>query len=374
MRNLIALSLLSLAGAVATVWLIVPGRADTQDMITGDQLGQYVANRVVLAASPSTPSSPQPQVGSPGAQRTDSVVIIQCDVNLDDAPDSYQQQVERVLQGYQHATQAEHLLAYAMFSQTTQTLNQMNRLVDFIARFPANTLALRRLLTLCSSEISHPVCTDELLDSVVESEAQNAAAWLAVANYYAVKNHLPAAKNALYALLTAPVLHEDYASIVSLYVDALAGSEAEQFGINALAGLAHAAANLASTADVTALCLDAASVDDEMLNLCLSVGENLENRAMLMKTKLFGNSLQGLIYGVQGDHDAAARVAARASSILLSPDNQRFDQALLLALHDQRLFRGWLNNIDEFGEQAAAQMLLDEAILLSQNPFYRPCL
>ena len=299
--------------------------------------------------------------------------IIQCDNIYATRLESDELAIEQVLLSFQDSIIPKQLLAYSLFSKTNNQQTRIDKLLRFTQRFPNNVLALTQLVRLCSSEKALPACSDDLINSAIASDPNNGALWLDIANYYAQRQDSQASKNAIYQVINGSFFNEHYAQIISLFVDSLVGSQADNFTLNALAALGHASANLPYAAHITAFCRDEVSEHDR-INLCLNLAETLEDRGNLVITNMLGNNLKGLIYAQLNDHETAAKVAVRAKKITMPLDNKQFEQALMLAFHDQNLFRAWLHNMQDLGELTAAQMLTEEAILLSKNPFYRPCL
>lgn len=276
-----------------------------------------------------------------------------------------------IIASFETSNSQNKQLAYALYSELTGEESRLDRLLKFNQRFPGNPIALEQMLGLCTEVKDHPSCNQELVQQAISVDGQNAAMWFAIASFYASKDDPEKIKHAFRQIISAPLYQESFADYIELYIDSLQGRPNEDFSTNALSALGVVAAQPSFFNIISKLCTEKPEVDEEFSLLCLSLGETMESRGKTNITQMIGSAYQEYIFELEGN-DAAVQELEKKRKQNNVPISL-FNQATNLALFDQRLFRSWLNNVRNLGEHEAAQLIVEEAITLSKNPFYQPC-
>ncbi|WP_460312105.1 hypothetical protein [Aliiglaciecola aliphaticivorans] len=296
--------------------------------------------------------------------------IVECD--LGQITDYAELSNSEVFATFETSPSMDKQLAYAFFSDVSEQNTRLDKLLSFNQTFPGNPLALEQLLGLCTEVKSHQGCNQQLVDQAISAGGDNGGMWFAIANFYASRNATDLVKNSLRQVNTSPLFKESFAEYIRLYTDSLQGRPNENFTQNALSAFAAAASQPSFYNIISRLCTEKPKQDEEFLQLCLSLGETMELQGKTNITQNIGMAYQEVVYELEGNDLALDELALRReqhfeNSIVL------FNKATNLALFDQRLFRSWLDNLSNLGEQAAANLLVEEAIELSKNRYYKPC-
>ncbi|MBU2878785.1 MULTISPECIES: hypothetical protein [Aliiglaciecola] len=296
--------------------------------------------------------------------------IVECDV--EQITDYQGMSNGEIFASFDSSLSEHKQLAYALFSDLSEQASRLDKLFSFNQRFPNNSLALEQILGLCTENKGHQGCNQQLVEQAISVGGDNAAMWFAVANFHASRNALDLVKDALRQVNSAPLFEESFADYIGLYIDSLQGRPNENFTRNALSAFGAAATQPSFFNIISKLCTDKPKQDVEFLQLCLSLGQTMEFQGKTNITQNIGMAYQEVIYELEGNDLALKELELRREkhfehSIFL------FHKATNLALFDQRLFRSWLENLRNLGEQAAARLVIEEAIELSKNTFYQPC-
>ncbi|MEP4890276.1 MAG: hypothetical protein ABJV04_09645 [Aliiglaciecola sp.] len=297
--------------------------------------------------------------------------IVECD--LQQVTDYAGLTNSEIFATFASSTSVDKQLAYAFFSDVSEQDTRLDKLLSFNQTFPGNPLALEQLLGLCTEVNSHEGCNQQLVEQAISAGGDNGVIWFAIANFYASRNATELVKNALRQVNTSPLFEESFADYIRLYVDSLQGRPNENFTQNALSAFGAAAAQPSFFNIISKLCTEKPKQDVEYLQICLSLGETMEQQGKTNLTQNIGMAYQEVIYDLEGNDLALNELEIRRTQNFEN-SAALFRKATNLALFDQRLFRSWLDNLSHLGEQDAASLLVEDAIALSQNPYYKPCL
>lgn len=268
---------------------------------------------------------------------------------------------------------AEHKLAYILFATHAHQTSQLELLQSYLKEYPNNILARMNLIGHCSSNIEHSACNQELFEQAGEIDGNNAGLWLQVANFYAAKGNKQETIKAINMANKANQFNDYYYQHLSLFMDVSKGTLDISDSLKAITGIGILAATQIPIMAVTNFCtaIDTLTADEKQA--CLMLGEQMDIKGRNLLYNSVGIAIQSKIYQAEANEELSALVEARNSDLYNPKKSRLHNKAGELMIADETLFQYWLSNAVNYGEVKAANMLIEEAILLSKNKHYNPC-
>ena len=298
--------------------------------------------------------------------------IVQCDLKSLEIELKNNDGIIDFMQSLGLSSSVDDQVAYSLFSPPTQGKIRLDLLKEFNQQFGDNKYVLMDLIGYCIGKIADKSCNQNLLDSAIAIEGDNGALWFKVASYHARRGDDQATQNAIKELIEAP-FYDDYEfKYLELFMDAAKGAPKYNFSANAIIALGVNSSKPRWFGDISKFCGRPDQVNDQIADLCLNLGRILEQRSQALLLNNFGIQLQKRIYRAQYNEQAFLLLDQK-SNLPSAMTSDAFNQAVGLSLFDPDLFQAWLNNLTEYGEEQAAKMLIEQAILLSSDQHYNPC-
>jgi hypothetical protein len=277
-----------------------------------------------------------------------------------------EEDIEVQLQHFQSlssSTSQDRQLEYILFAQLPDK-SKLELLLEYNDKFPNNSLALMETVSLCAL-ISNSKCNKGLIDKAIASDKDNGAMWLHSALFFASKSDDYGVLTSISELLKTPFFNEKHGERITLYGQALEGTAAYDFHSNIIGGIGVEAARPSSFNHILKWCKERGAISK--INACLQLGSNLEKRSKTGMSQLMGMHIQKLIFKAEGNIELY-QLLEEASETLIKPlYSEEFHKASSLMFHNEKLLRHWLENLDVIGEIESAEVLIEEAIYISQK-------
>jgi hypothetical protein len=255
---------------------------------------------------------------------------------------------------------------------TANRTSRIDSLVQITEAFPDSRYAAVQAFNACYSNPGHAACvSDAMPDRAAELDRDNGALWYMLAAWryrrgdeFGVSAAFRAALNArtfddyfqyqLEAMNSAlPELDDDIA--IAIFVEILnSATTASLINYNSLPGF----------------CQTRSTVNPDLSNLCLRLGERIEAESGALVSRMLGAALQSVVYRAIGDSVNAEKFD-RAD--WLRQPQEEATAALQLMVHDADLARLWFERLIASGETAAMEAVFQEARRRSVDPQYYPC-
>jgi len=263
-------------------------------------------------------------------------------------------------------------LVYALYSDLSKEQSRLDLIEKYLSNFSPSPLIMMDVVTQCALNSAHNICDDDLIEKAIQSDPDNGAMWLNVASYYASKNQHDNTLNALKELVKSPLYNGYEFAGVQLFIDASNGSSHNDFSARAITALGLMAAKSIAINPIFDYCTTNIVNDSKKAQACLTMAGHIERNAKSALTTLIGNGIQQKIYNAEGNISAEKQKKENSKALRYSFDDHSY-KAIDLSMIDESLFRHWIENIQEFGETKASDMLVKEAEELSKNQYYNPC-
>ena len=303
----------------------------------------------------------------------DSGYIVECNSELQIDGDKYFESQQQFLQSLSSSNHQDKQLAYTLFSEPEKGKSKLDLLMEYNEHFPNNSIALMEALSICSYDLENKLCNQHLVDIAIDSNKNNGAMWLQATLFYISKGDDQKAIDSIRELAKSSFYDEKFGEKMKIFTQALEGSETNNFAINVITGLGVVAANFSSMSKLVAWCKDETN-DPDKVNACLQLGSNLASRSKTTLNQMIGLSIQQSIFDAEGNNKAYQIAEEKKQKMMSVIQTEDYLKAYFLMLQDERLLRHWLNNIDTLGESESSILLVEEAITLSQDKKYSPCL
>lgn len=297
----------------------------------------------------------------------DSQEILVCSAKSQGQDEAYYASIEDYLSSLNDAVLYEQKLAYALFGEFQTLKNEGERfqlLMEFDQSFPKTPLILMDALNICATS-PRQACTDEFVNYALSADYENGAMWLNAAMIYASKGNDSAVLEMIAGIEKANVFNERRGERITVFVNALSAAPEPDFASNLMAGFGAEAARTIGYAPITNWCKQGAN-EAQIASACLSLGRSLDIRGTTSLSRLIGIAIQQLIYEGEQNSEAIEQLEQRAASLRQVHQSGDAAKAFELFQNDGKRLRQWLANIDNIGENAATQALIDEAIEVSR--------
>lgn len=269
--------------------------------------------------------------------------------------------------------QVNNQLAHSLFAPKSTPEAKLDSLLSYNQNYPGNPMVLMELIGLCSQVKGHKECNQNLIEQATAVDGENGALWLSIANWYAGQRDESATLMAMGNATQSDYFDEYYFANIALFMDVSKGALGLTFSQRALAAIGIQAAHSLFMSDILEFCVNNPATNSEVNQQCLALGQVMEKQSRTDLVNIFGIAIQAKVYKNENNtklfEDTKAKQKARDKTSNTDLTNKAFS----LALADEKLFQYWLNQASEQGEIMARQRLVDEAIVLSNNPYYLPC-
>ncbi|OUS26550.1 hypothetical protein A9Q98_10630 [Thalassotalea sp. 42_200_T64] len=206
----------------------------------------------------------------------------------------------------------------------------------------------------------------------ISADGNNGAMWLEIVYFHANRNHDEQTIFAIQEPINSPYFNEHYGQNIQRYSKALAGSTFDDFNLNVVAAIGIEAAKSTGFGGLIVWCKQEIN-RSEKAHACLQLGIDMKQRGQRFMTQGFGMTIQKMAYQAKDNLESYANVERELKRIMTSSYSEQYQKAFTLMFFDEELLRFWLNNLDDYGEVEAANLLIEEAISRSKNENYLPC-
>ncbi|MEW6999763.1 hypothetical protein AADZ86_18890 [Colwelliaceae bacterium BS250] len=257
-------------------------------------------------------------------------------------------------------------LEYVMYAKLPPDKTRLDLLIEYDRDYPNTSLALMEALYICTGSNDNENCTKQLVESATASDKENAATWFNAVLFHAERNNDSDVLNAIDGMLKASIFNEKRGERIKLYANALKGSEVNDFSVRVISGIGVEAARSLNISSIIRWCKNGLN-ETVKSNSCLLLGNDLQNRGKELISQWIGIALQKLIYKSENNTkrlEELERETEQSGAIIMSND---FQKASSLMFHDEGLLFHWLDNLDLIGEVESANLLIEEATILSHE-------
>lgn len=265
-------------------------------------------------------------------------------------------------------TKAEPLY-YALYATPPEGETKLDLLFDYYDKLPNNPIVSMDLISLCVNS-QDKRCSIDFIAEATDSDGKNGAIWVNTISFYAAKGDSSKVLDSIYSLERTSLFNERFGEKALLYAQALEGSSSSNFNTNAIAGIGKSASTFPTYSPIIQWCEQNLDESDKA-NACLTLGEQLETRSKTQISKAIGIALQSMVFKSQGNTDAVQLSDKKRKELTPNSENDLYQKASIMLMLDERLMRGWLNNLDFYGEVESQQLLVEEAVVLyEENEHY----
>jgi|GEM_PF-1162205 len=311
------------------------------------------------------PISTKAQETRLGIKKNEDFGIFSClpDIVFDDKGN--RENIKQYFQSLENSLSEADPLYYALYAEPAEGETRLDLLLDYYNQFPNSPVVAMNLISLCANSPDER-CTKELVSDAIATDRNNGAIWVSGISFYAALGDDAGVMDAIEALEKTSSFNERFGERVLLYAQALEGSTSNHFNLNAIVGIGKAASSLLIHSPITQWCKQGLDKPD-IANACLTLGEQLETRGKTQISKTMGIAIQDMVFESQDNIDAIQVAKQRRSELTGIPDWELYRKASLMLLLDERLLRGWLNNLDTVGEVESQRLLVEEAQMLYEE-------
>lgn len=277
---------------------------------------------------------------------------------------------EKLIPLLEESTSLESQIAIALISKS----NDINKLSDELKKLKENNsddkLLSYDLLSSCTSTTSQ--CDRSLIDNGIALDSDNGAVWLLSALYELNNNNIGQATEDLLKASNSSIYEEYWGEHFSLFERAFSEAGAGNDLPAQLAVMGYVASTpLPNFGGLVKYCKNIESKKTDILNACLSMGEQMSNNNATQLNYLIGLSLQESSYKKLQNEVQESNISNKRKKFmnLIGLSNKAND---LVWQSSQRTY-DWLQKIKDSGEVAATEYIVDEAIRLSSDSSFDPC-
>jgi len=269
-----------------------------------------------------------------------------------------------IIAQFAHVNTLEAQLSYTLGAKLQDIEHRFDSLLDFNQQFPDNPIALALLIESCASIKQPQRCDNVLIDQAIAIHQDNGQFWLSLAALYLKRQQQDLALAALVNVEQASYFEDYRIQVILNHLNALEAVEGLNTSTITFGALSHGIEKPRISRPIINFCANSATKDTSVTQLCLSVGQQLEQQSQSFEQRYAGQKLQMQYWQEIGDVEQELVVKSR-QKVLRSdrrPKNEkRLEKAFVLALLNRNLLRGWLENIQGVGESEARQRLIVRA-------------
>ncbi|MGB0860902.1 MAG: hypothetical protein ACPGSJ_13060 [Pseudoalteromonas spongiae] len=266
-----------------------------------------------------------------------------------------------------NAATLESKITHALLSYA-QNPEQPHPLITLFNEYPNNRYLAHHTLLACTTQ----VCDEQTIQSALNTDRNNGASWLAYASLIDPKEDPQHTLNAINNAANAQDYNEYRQQTYYFYDETL-----NQLNINNdllfLIGVESilAAAPTPSFSTINKTCSNVTQDEVRLLDACINIGERLEQSQSTLISTAIGIALQRKAYEVRNDQSEIA---------FLNEKTQNFQKLLTqsslatqLMWQSEQLFKNYIQVIKNSNEVDATRYLVEQAITLSNEPDFDPC-
>ncbi|MEI4549092.1 hypothetical protein [Pseudoalteromonas spongiae] len=266
-----------------------------------------------------------------------------------------------------NAATLESKITHALLSYA-QNPEQPHPLITLFSEYPNNRYLAHHTLLACTTQ----VCDEQTIQSALNTDRNNGASWLAYASLIDTKEDPQHTLNAINNAANAQDYNEYRQQTYYFYDETL-----NQLNINNdllfLIGVESilAAAPTPSFSTINKTCSNVTQDEVTLLDACINIGERLEQSQSTLISTAIGIALQRKAYEVRNDQSEIA---------FLNEKTQHFQKLLTqsslatqLMWQREQLFKNYIQVIKNSNEVDATRYLVEQAITLSNEPDFDPC-
>lgn len=272
----------------------------------------------------------------------------------------YEVQREQMLRVLGASADAEHLLIAALVSWAKQPDRAVVMLDRAAALDPRNPLIASQALGLCLEVETCGRPPAELERRLIAADKANALAWVEVARSRLRRDDEPGALAAMREAAAAPEVNEYFSSNVLLFERGLAASTDLAPFERITASIGHAAAVFSGSFLVFKDCLERAKGSAEWRDVCLRLGQQLEQVGRTILSQSIGMNIQAKMYEYGGDTREQRDVEVRQDRFESDWSALMDITARSAQLRDATVARRYLETFESAGELAAMRYLAAE--------------
>ena len=272
----------------------------------------------------------------------------------------YNAQREQMLLVLEGSEDVEHLMVAALVSWRDDADGALLLLGEAAARDPDNAMVASQVLDLCL-EIGH--CSrarPEMEQNLIAADKGNVVAWVQIARSRLKRDDEQGALAAMREAAAAAEVQDYFTQYVMVFERALAASSDLPAHERLASAFGFSAAVFSGAYVISSDCRARAATSAEWADVCIRVGERLENDGRTVLTTAIGIGIQASMYELLEDWREHERTMNRQQAFRdrYQPLIQKSAQAE--KLEDATAFRRYLEIFDTGGELEAMQYLADE--------------
>ncbi|QCZ93269.1 hypothetical protein [Salinimonas iocasae] len=313
---------------------------------------------------------PEKHRDKPGSATTSAIVNCPTPSNPSEVEiTQIEDDIQRIADTHESAQQADALIL-ALHISAGERIKRMSTYLERKGEHPA---LLREAVRLCALSPAQPNCS-MLTEASALANTDDAANWLSVAQFYAATDNDQKVVYALNELLDAPQFNSAYADYIrrALYLLS-SGKSISEYQV-VMYGTGTWAATAVPLSALKRWCKDRRQHSYHS-DLCARVGQTLFSRAKETSLKIAGQQILRSTLQEPEQLKRISQIQHQTDALSNWPPARRLDfaRSANLMAYDDTLITVWLDTLEYQGEEAATDMLIKEATLKSQNPFYTPC-
>ena len=313
---------------------------------------------------------PEKHRDQPGSATTSAIVNCPTPPNPSEVEiTQIEDDIQRIADSDESAQQADALIL-ALHIPAGERITRMTTYLERNGEHPA---LLREAARLCALFPTQSNCS-RLTEASALANTDDAANWLSVAQFYAATDNEQKVIYALNELLDAPQFNSAYADYIRRALHLLSsGKSISEYQI-VMYGTGTWAATAVPLSELKRWCKDRRQHSYHS-DLCARVGQTLFSRAKETSLKIAGQQILRSTLQEPEQLKRISQIQHQTDALSNWSPARRLDfaRSVNLMAYDDTLITVWLDTLEYQGEDAATDMLIEEATLKSQNPFYRPC-
>lgn len=266
-----------------------------------------------------------------------------------------------------NAVTLESKITYGLLS-FAQNPEQPQPLIALFSDYPNNRYLAHQTLLACANQ----VCDEQTIQSALTTDRNNGASWLAYASLIDPKQNPQQTLDAIINAANAQEYNEYRQQTYYFFDETLNQLNMNNdllFFIGTESLLAATPSPSFST--INKICSNVTQDEVGLLDACINIGERLEQSQSTLLSTAIGIALQRKAYEVRNDQSEIAFLNAK------SQDFQKLliqsSQAVQIMLQSEQRTLNYLQSLKNRNEVDAARYLVEQAITLSNDPNFDPC-
>lgn len=337
----------------------------------------------LLLSKTSTPTAETPASleHQPQKQHTKKLIthneqhkkITQCE-DIDQAPDGeYLEKIDAEDNKLRQII-ADTNTVESRFTMLTNNPNKPQYVVKELAKlsnlYPDNSLISYELLSQCTHLKSD--CSTELINSAVQKDTSNGAAWLAAAIYHVTNQQTQAAEHAIIQASKTSQFNEHWGDYVSTISTAYtqAGSVNNQLLDVIISGYTAAIA-IPNYNTLFKFCKQASIDNMKLIEACLASGQLITEQGSMLISQTIGYGLQLNTLEKLGETKQIQQLMRKKEQFSVLYEQSAI--AMNLIWRNKSLREEWKTELMRNGEVSTAELAIDEAIRISNDPTIDEC-